>query len=71
MSQSSKAVFYLSIDRLERIRREPHLGWDLFPSTRLDVYAPRVHNSDLKLEGVRARFFHGRVRGHQHLLLQT
>jgi hypothetical protein len=42
-------VFYLSDEELGKIKREPHLAWDLFQSTRLDLYALHVDGSELKL----------------------
>jgi len=50
--QSLKKVFYLSTDKLEKIKREPHLAWDLFQPTKLDVYAPRIGQSGVKLDGM-------------------
>jgi len=49
--QLPRTVFYLDSDRLERIKREPHLAWHSFQSTRLDVFAPRIDNSQIKLDG--------------------
>jgi predicted esterase len=42
-------VFYLSEDKLGKIKHKPHLAWDLFQSTKLNLYALHVESSELKL----------------------
>lgn len=46
-----RTIYYMSADKLARVKQQPHIAWELFEPTRLDVYAPRLENSGIKLDG--------------------
>ena len=46
-----RTIYYVSADRLAEMKQQPHTAWELFEPTRLNVYAPRFENSQIKLNG--------------------
>ncbi len=48
-NQPLRTVFHLSDDKLGKIKHKPHLAWDSFQSTKLNLYALHIEGSDLKL----------------------
>jgi predicted esterase len=46
-----RTIYYVSADKLAEMKQQPHTAWELFEPTRLDVYAPRLENSEIKLDG--------------------
>lgn len=51
MDPLPRKIYYLSADRLAEIKQQPHITWELFEPTVLDVYAPRLEKSEIKLDG--------------------
>jgi hypothetical protein len=47
----ARTIYYMSADKLAEMKQQPHIAWELFEPTRLDVYAPRLENSEIKLDG--------------------
>lgn len=46
-----RTIYYMSAEKIAEMKQQPHIAWELFEPTKLDVYAPRLEKTEIKLDG--------------------